>query len=125
MVWGFTLDEVENLRGVGLADELEGEGRERFGQALEDFLGLVGAQGLGQDCPGVLHTTRGDVLVRLDHVIELFEQVLGQVGLDLAQVGDFQGKLLDVFRAADVLEDVGRDVGSQRDEQRRGFLPAV
>ena len=115
-------DDVEDLGGVGLAQELERAHLDGAGQARHDLLGVLGAERLLEDRAGVVEPALGDVLLGQRDLVELLDHLVLALGRDVADAGDLERELVDLL-LAQVLEHGRRGLGAQAHEQDRGLLP--
>ena len=67
----FVLYEVEQLCGIGLAQEVEGAHLKARREAVDDLERLVRAERLLQDILRILQAARGNVILRHAHRIKL------------------------------------------------------
>jgi len=64
------LYEVEELRGIGLAQEVEGTHLQARRKTVDDLERLVGTERLLEDVLRILETARGDVILCHAHGVE-------------------------------------------------------
>ena len=113
--------ELGQLRRIGIAHEAEALRPARGGHALDHLLGLFLAQRAHQHLSRVFGAARRDEVAGDGHVVALFEHLaLGVLG-HLLELKDLEGEGLDLS-LPEVLEHLGRDVGTEGDEQRRRLL---
>ncbi len=119
--YSYLPNEVQQLLRVGALDEVERRHLQRALQAVDNLDGLLLAQGFFQHFARIVDATRADVLFRHGELIRLLHDSVAFRRADFFQVGDLKRHLLDVL-LFQLLEDIRADLGSQGDEEDRGFL---
>jgi hypothetical protein len=117
------LDEVQEVRRVRAADEVERPHLQAAGEAVDDVHRLLRAQRFFQQLARVVDAARGDELLGHHELVELHQHLVALLGLDALQARDLEGELLD-FVFPKVLEDLRGDLGPQRHQENGGLLPA-
>ena len=69
------VDELCQLLGVGFLNRVEGGGvgAERFGEAVQQTLGLIRLESAHQQLAGILYAAAGHVVAGIGDMMELFE----------------------------------------------------
>jgi hypothetical protein len=91
----FSLDEAEDLLGVGVPHEVEGPDLKAGSDPCEKVLRPFRAQGPLEDIPGIVHAAPGHVLPGEKHFLGVFQHSEPLFGGHLSQVRDFKGDDLD------------------------------
>lgn len=118
-----SLDEAEDLLGVGVPHEVERPDLKAGGYAREKVLRPFLAQGPFEDIPGVVHAAPGHVLPGEEHFLGVFQHSEPLFGAHFSQVRYFKSDDLDggVIQA---LVDFRRHLVSKGHHQDGHFFPS-
>ena len=120
----FFADELEQLAGLGLLDELERVAvLERREQPVRHVVGLAGAERPLEDFLGVLDAALVDVLEGDRALVGLGDDRVALVDRDGRDFRDLEDDRFD-FVLTQELEDRRRDLQAERDHENGGLLGA-
>ena len=114
----FVLQEVQKLRGVRLAQELERAHLQACREAFEDVARLFRAQCLFQDRLRVFQAARRNIIVRHHQLIKFADNHIFLFDTDLLVVGNVERDCFN-FVLVHVREDFSRVVAAEGYEQNR------
>ena len=91
------LNEVKQLRGIRLAQEVEGTYLQTRRETIDDLESLVWAKSLLQDILRILQTARGDVVLCHAHGVKLSNDLCLEGGRYLFLVCDLKRQLFNLI----------------------------
>ncbi len=115
------MQEVDNLRGIRLAYEVERAYLQGARKLSDKLGGFVRAKRRIKDLPGVFDTALGDIALRHANFVEFLDYGLFNVGLYAPDTRNRKRKLLDLVPCQIFVYLRGR-ILSERDEQHRRFF---
>ena len=115
------LYEVKQLRGICLAQEVEGAHLQTRRETIDDLECLVRPKRLLEDVLRILQTTRGDVILCHAHGVKLCNNLRLERSGNLLLVRDLERQVLDLI-VIHMLEQLCRVFRSDGDEEDRRFL---
>ncbi len=115
------LDEVQQLRRIGLAQEIERTYLQTRCQAVQDVHSLLGTERLLEHALRILETAGRDIILGHRHLIELADDGCLLLRCHLLMISDLERDALDLI-VIEMLEYLGRVLRPQRDKQYSGFF---
>ncbi len=117
------LDKVEKMGRIGASDKVEGPNLQRTGEPVDNIDCLLAADGLFQQFPGVIDASGCYEVLSHHEVLKFLKDGVLKIGFDCFQPRDLEGQGF-YFIFSQMLENFGRNLGTERHEKNRGFLPA-